>query len=96
MPAVAHFKLSGLHGILFLPFTPPRDHSQALIFDRGNDGHRAERIVCSSPRVLVRVVLIAFPFHLIWYWVELDIHDSNTACQMLPQCDGLQQYVSCT
>ncbi len=86
MLAVAHFKLGGLHGILFFPIAPPRDHSQALIFDRSNDGHRAERVVRSSPRVVVRVVLIAFPFHLIWYWVKLDIHDPHSACQMLPQC----------
>lgn len=87
-------ELCGFHRILFLPFTPPRDHSQALIFDRGDDGHRAERIVCSSPGVLVGVILIAFPFHLIWYWVKLDIHDSHTACQTLPQCGGLQQCIT--
>lgn len=91
MLAAAQYKLDSLHGILFLPFTPPRDHPQALVFDRGNDGHWAKRIVCSSPRVLVGVVLIAFPFHLIWYWVKPDIHDPHTACQMLPQCRGLQQ-----
>jgi len=91
MLAAAHLKLGGLHGILFLPVTPPRDHSQALIFDRSNNGHRTERVVCSSPRVLTRVILIAFPFHLIWYWVKLDIHDPHTACQKLPQCGGLQQ-----
>ena len=91
MLVVAQFKFDSLHSILFLPFTPPRNHSQALVFDRGNDGHRAERVVCSSSRMLVRVVLIAFPFHLIWYWVKLDIHDTHTACQTLPQGSGLQQ-----